>query len=356
MYILEEWRVVSMVKKSVLNKLERCHRIYEQLHQDPLMPVYEIARNTDLSRNTVSKYLHEMLDQTSLLGPYLRMKATPTYKEYVYLANFSDPKRKFTALSCFPSVLDVVHTFGDWTTLLVTNQPLDITKMYGFQDLVLSEYKYSTITPKTEFTSWNAAFAKASKILEDPGPPSRLKRELAPHLDWGEDQWKIYSTFNLNMRKIVTTSLKKVLVRYETYITWKEDLNTYCTVHTGFYPRPYSQYTGHWFLFSSWYESLVVKVFGCLPVTPCIVETGHHLLVFVNTVSSSTLKRLTDLVVDMKSEGLVRDVKYGLMLRETHRPIDFSPFIKKEEKDHGKKEEHRNGSDRDTGALSHGPC
>jgi hypothetical protein len=91
-------------------------------------------------------------------------------------------------------------------------------------------------------------------------------------------------------------------------------------------------------------------------VTPCIVETGHHLLVFVNTVSSSTVKRLTDLVVDMKSEGLVRDVKYGQVLRETHRPIDFSPFIKKEEKDHGKKEEHRNGSDRDTGALSHGPC
>jgi hypothetical protein len=165
-----------MVKKSVLNKLERCHRIYEQVYQDSLMPVYEIARNANLARNTVSKYLHEMLNQTSLLGPYLRMKATPTYREYVYLTNFSDPKRKFTALSCFPPVLDVVHTFGDWNTLLVTNQPLDITRMYGFQDLVLSEQKYSTITPKTEFISWKAAFAKASMILEDPGPPSRLER------------------------------------------------------------------------------------------------------------------------------------------------------------------------------------
>jgi hypothetical protein len=345
-----------MVKKSILNKLERCHRIYEQVYQDPLVPVYEIARNADLSRNTVSKYLHEMMNQTSLLGPYLRMKATPTYREYVYLANFSDPKRKFAALSCFPPVLDVVHTFGDWTTLLTTNQPLDITKIYGFQDLILSEYKYSTITPKTEFISWNAAFAKASKILEDPGPPSRLKRELAPRLDWGEDQWKIYSILNQNMRKTVTTSLQKVLVRFETYVKWREDLDTHCTVHTGFYPRSYNQYTGHWFLFSSSYESLVVKVFSCLPVTPCIVETEHHLLVLVNTVSPSTLKRLTDLIVDMKTEGLVRDVKYGLMLRETHPPIDISPFIRKEEKDNGKKEERRDSSNRDTGALYHGPC
>jgi hypothetical protein len=348
--------VVSIVKKSILNKLERCHRIYEQVYQDPLIPVYEIARNTDLSRNTVSKYLHEMVNRTSLLGPYLRMKPTPTYREYVYLANFSDPKRKFTAMSCFPSVLDVVHTFGDWTTLLIANQPLDITKIYGFQDLILSGYKYSTITPKTEFISWNAAFAKASKILEDPGPPSRLKREVAPPLDWGEDQWKIYSILNQNMRKTVTTSLQKVLVRFETYVKWREDLDTHCTMHTGFYPRSYNQYTGHWFLFSSSYESLVVKVFSCLPVTPCIVETEHHLLVFVNTISSSTLKRLTDLVVDMNTEGLVRGVKYGLMLRESHPPIDISPFIRKEKKDHGKKEERRDSSDRDTGALHHGPC
>ncbi|MBU7015816.1 MAG: winged helix-turn-helix domain-containing protein [Theionarchaea archaeon] len=345
-----------MVKKSVLNRLERCHRIYEQLYQDPLMPVYEIARNADLSRNTVSKYLQEMLDETMLLGPYLRMKVTPTYKEYVYLANFSDPKRNFTALSCFPSVLDVVHTFGDWTTLLVTNQPLDITKMYGLQDLVLSECKYSTITPKTEFTSWKAALSKASEILEDPGPPSRLKREVAPPLDWGEDQWKIYSIFNQNMRKTVVTSVQKVLVRFETYVKWREDLNTHCSMHTGFYPRPYSQYTGHWFLLSSLYESLLVEVFSCLPVTPCIVETEHHLLVFVHTISSSALKRLADLIIDMKSGGLVEDVRYGLVLREAHPPIDFSPFIKKEEKDHGNKEERRTSPDRDTGAPHHGPC
>jgi hypothetical protein len=345
-----------MVKKSFLNKLERCHRIYEQVYQDSLMPVYEIARNADLSRNTVSKYLQEMVSQTSLLGPYLRMKPTPTYREYVYLTNFSDPKRKFAALSCFPLVLDVVHTFGDWNTLLVTNQPLGITRMYGFQDLVLSEYKYSTITPKTEFISWKAAFAKASKILEDPNSPSQLKRELAPHLNWGEDQWKIYSIFNQNMRKTVTTSLKKVLVRFETYVEWREDLNTHCTMHTGFYPRSYSQYTGHWFLFSSLYESLVAKVFSCLPVTPCIVKTEHHLLVFVNTISSSTLRKLTDLIVDMKSDGLVEDVKYGMVLQEAHPPIDFSPFIRKEEKDHGNKKKRRDSPDRDTGALSHGPC
>ena len=348
--------MVILVKKSVLNKLERCHRIYEQLYQDPLMPGHVIARNADLSRNTVSKYLQEMVDETSLLGPYLRMKPAPDYKEYVYLANFSDPKQTFTALSHFPSVLDVVHTFGDWTTLLVTNQPLDIEKMYGFQDLILSEYKYSTITPKTEFISWKAALSKASMILEGPGTPSRLKRELALDLDWGEEQWKIYSLFNSNMRKTVTNLLQTVLVRYETYVKWKEDLDIHCTVHTEFYPRSYSQYTGHWFLFSSSYESLLVKVFSCLPVTPCIVETERHLLVLANTISSSALKRLTDLIVDMKSEGLVEDMKYGLVLREAHPPIDFSPFIRKEEKDHGEKELYRGNPNRDRGALHHGPC
>ncbi|MBU7022516.1 MAG: hypothetical protein HXS41_15820 [Theionarchaea archaeon] len=344
-----------MVKKSVLNRLERCHRIYEQVYQDPLMPAHIIARNSGLSRNTVSKYLQEMLTQTMLLGPCLRMKPAPTYREYVYLATFSDPKQAFTALSHFPSVLDVVDMFGDWTTLLIASQPLDIRKMYGARELVLSECKYSTITPKTDFTSWKAALFKASEILEDPGPPSRLKREVAPHLDWGEEQWKIYSIFRSNMRKTITTSLQGVLVRYETYVEWRKGLETHCTVHTGFFPRSYSQYTGHWFLFSSSYESLLVKVFSFLPVTPCIVETEHHLLVCVSTVSSSALKRLTDLIVDMKSGGLVEDVRYGLALREAHPPIDFSPFIRKEERDYGKKE-YGKGLNRDRGALYHGPC
>ncbi|MBU7037828.1 MAG: helix-turn-helix domain-containing protein [Theionarchaea archaeon] len=344
-----------MSETSFLNKLRRCYRIYEQVYQDPLIPLYEIARNTGLSRNTVSKYLHEMQEQGCLLGPYLRMKPTPTYREYVYLATFSDPKRTFTALSHFPSVVDVVHTFGDWTTLLITSQPLDITRMYGFQDLVLSECKYSTATPKTEFTSWNAALSKASEILEDPGPPSRLKREMAPPLDWGEDQWKIYSSFNSNIRKTVTTSLQKVLVRYETYTTWMEDLTTHCTVHTGFYPRSYSQYTGHWFLFSSSYESLLVEVFSCLPATPCIIETESHVLVFVCTVSSSTVKRLTGLIVDMKSGGLIKKVDHGLVLREAHPPIDFCPFTRKEEKDHGERNQYRKSPDRNRGALHHGP-
>ncbi|MBU7022485.1 MAG: winged helix-turn-helix domain-containing protein [Theionarchaea archaeon] len=344
-----------MVKKSVLNRLNRCHRIYEQLYQDPLMPLHVIARNINLSRNTVSKYLQEMVDETSLLGPYLRMKAAPTYKEYVYLANFSDSKQTFTALSHFPSAIDIMHTFGDWTTLLISSQPLDIERMYGVQELILSECTYSTITPKTEFMGWKTALSKASRILEDPGPPSRLKREIAPPLNWGEEQWKIYTMFSFNMRKTVTTLLKKAQARYVTYVEWKDDLETHCTVHTGFYPRSYDQYTGHWFLFSSSYESFIVKVLGFLPVTPRIVETENHLMVFVSTASSSALKELTDLIVDMKTEGLVEDVKYGLVLQEAHRPIDFAPFIEEEERDHGK-EEHWKGFDRDRGAMHHGPC
>ncbi|MBU7013801.1 MAG: hypothetical protein HXS52_02540 [Theionarchaea archaeon] len=74
-----------MSETSFLNRLQRCHRIYEQVYQDPLIPLYEIARNTRHSRNTVSKYLHEMQEQGCLLGPSLRMKPTPIYREYAYL-------------------------------------------------------------------------------------------------------------------------------------------------------------------------------------------------------------------------------------------------------------------------------
>lgn len=46
--------------------------------------------------------------------------------------------------------------------------------------------------------------------------------------------------------------------------------------------------------------------------------------------------------------GTEEDVKYGLMLREVHLPFDFGPFTRKEQKNHGGKEERRDNLDGDT--------
>jgi hypothetical protein len=312
--------VVHVAKRSRLDRLKVYHSIYEQIYREGQIPIWKIAQNTGLPRSTASRYISEMYDQKILVGPYLSMRAAPNYREYVYLANFRNPQKKFPGLSHFPSVVECALTFGDWNTYLVTSQPLDVPRMHGFQELVLMEQKYSTITPRTEFTTWNAAFSKAHEVMKT-RIPGNLKRELAPALDWDEDQWKMYDAFSPNMREIAAPTLRESGIRYESYQAWKKELEAHCTIHTEFYPESYDQYNHHCFLVKSACECQVLDVVSCLPATCRVVEMENHLLIFVNTVSVAVLKRLIVLMMNMKTSGLLGDLKYASVLKESRQPI-----------------------------------
>jgi hypothetical protein len=313
---------VSVAKRSRLARLRIYHSIYEQIYREGQIPIWKIAQNTGLPRSTISRYLSEMYEQKILVGPYLNMRAAPDYREYVYLANFHNPQKKFPGLSHFPSVINCALTFGDWNTFLVTSQPLDVSRMHGFQELVLVEQNYSAITPKTEFTTWDAAFSKVNEVMSARSP-GNLKRELAPALDWGEDQWKMYDGFSPNLRKIATPTLKESGIRYETYQAWKEELETHCTIHTEFYPESYDQYSHHCFLVKSSCECQILNVVSCLPATCRVVEMENHLLIFVNTVSVAVLKRLIILMMNMQTSGLLDDLMYVSVLKEAHKPVQL---------------------------------
>jgi hypothetical protein len=323
-----------MAKRSRLVRLKIYHSIYEQIYREGQIPVWKISQITGLPRSTTSRYLSEMYEQKILVGPYLSMRAASNYREYVYLANFRNPQKKFPGLSHFPSVVECALTFGDWNTYLVTSQPLDVPRMHGFQDLALTEQKFSTIAPRTEFTTWDTAFSRAYEVMNVKSS-GNLEREVAPHLDWGEDQWKMYDGFGLNLRQIATPTLKESGIRYESYQAWKEELETHCTIHTEFYPESYDQYDHHCFLVKSSCECQVVEVVSCLPATCRIVEMKNHLLILISTVSVSVLKRLVILMMNMKTSGLLDDLRYASVLKEAHQPIRFESHTEGD-RDNGK--------------------
>lgn len=324
-----------MAKRSRQARLEIYHSIYEQIYNEGQIPIWRIAQNTGLPRSTISRYMNEMREQKILIGPYLDMRAAPDYKEYVYLADFRDPQKKFPGLSHFPSVIDCALTYGDWNMCLMTNQPLDVPRMHGLQELLLMEQKYSTITPETEFTTWHVAFSKAYEVM-DVRLQGNLEREVAPALNWGEDQWKMYDGFSPNIREIAAPTLKESGIRYESYRTWKEELETHCTIHTEFYPESCDQYNHHCFLLRSSCECQVIDVVSYLPATCRIVKMEDYLLIFINTVSAAVLNELIILMMNMKTSGLLEDLKYATVLKETHQPVRLESFTEEKDKNNGK--------------------
>jgi len=185
-------------------------KIFEQIYEFPTMSLNEIAATTELSRNTVSKYLKEMYARNILVGPHLRVNPHANYKEYVYLMNFSDPWMVFKGLKGFPHVLYHAVAFGDWNTMVITNNPLDFSQLVGFQNVVYQGIRYCSYTPKPAHTTWDESLKKVCQQIAQ-GTPARIEyksRKVAP-LTWQEDEWKLFHIFKYNMRQKVTPPTKK---------------------------------------------------------------------------------------------------------------------------------------------------
>lgn len=311
--------VIFMGKITQMKRKMNYHKIFVQIFEEPKESIFGISQEANLSRNTVSKYLKRMYAQGILIGPQIRMKPAPNYKEYVYLMNFRNPFEVFEGLKDFPHVLYHTMTFGDWNTMVVTDQLLDFSKLVGFKDMVRQGVRGRSYTPQVMFTDWEKGFSNAYVQLNKFAPSTEYKeRTLAPTLDWGEDEWKLFHAFKFRMRKKVTSTLRKIDVRYETYTKWMEDLKTHCTIHVGFYPRGYDTYMTYCFLFSSDHERAVRSLFSHFPTTPFIVEVGNQLMVFANLISSELNRKLFCLIYDMEQKKMIKGYSQAVAVFHCH--------------------------------------
>jgi hypothetical protein len=291
------------------------HKIYEQINASKGIPIYEIADSVHMSRNTVSKYLLEMYENEVLMGPQIKVLPSSDYREYVYLMNFRNPFHFFRNVKGFPHVLYHAMTFGDWNSLVITDRLIDFSHIVGYEKTVFQEMRYHSCTPKTKYVLWAQSFEKCSQHIATFSPhKERKNRSVAPALAWGEDQWKMYHAFKDNTRKTATTTLKEIGVRYESYVTWAEDLDTHCSVHTGFYPEGYPTYTTYCFLFSTDYEQTVREIFSHFPTTPFIMEVGNHLMVLMSVALPGIKRQLFCSIYDMRTQEIIETFSHASFL------------------------------------------
>ena len=295
------------------------YKIFEQIYNDSTLPICDIAVNTDICRNTVSEYLKKSSEKV-IIGPCLRMKPAANYKEYVYLMNFTYPYEAYKGLREFPYVLYAAILFGDWNIMVITNRLLDFSNLVGFQNMVYQGMRGVSYTPKVGFTSWKESLRRIDEYLEEFTPVYRYKdRKKLPVLPWGEDEWKLFSVFNDDVRKKVTPTIQEINVRYEAYGLWKKGLETYCTQHTGFYPGGFDTYMHHYFLFSTECEGQLKKLWSFLPTTPFCMEVDNHVLVMASIKGSEVMRRLLCTTAEMKARKMVEEVWYATLIFQHRR-------------------------------------
>ncbi|MBU7045172.1 MAG: hypothetical protein HXS54_01940, partial [Theionarchaea archaeon] len=146
--------------------MKNYYKIFEQIHENPLISIHNISANTKFSKNTISKYMKEMYVKNVLVGPYLRMKQALNYREYVYLLKFSDPLPVLHGLKEFPHVICNAMTFGDWNTMVVTDRMLDFSRLVGFEKMISHNVKYCSYTSRVEYMTWDESFNSVYEQLD----------------------------------------------------------------------------------------------------------------------------------------------------------------------------------------------
>ena len=304
---------------SQMRKLENYYKIFEKVYEEPGMTISDIAKNVNLSRNTVASYLKYMYEHSIMIGPHLCMRPAVNYGEYVYLMNFEHPLETFKGLKGFPHVLYNAVTCGDWNTVVITDKQLDFAQLVGFQSMVYEKRKGVTYTPKPAFSTWDCF--KSVYTYIDAFTPKRMEYndQGCSVVPWGENEWTLYHTFKSCMRKKVTPTLRGIGVRYEHYIEWKKGLKDYCTINTQFYPDGYENYLHYCFLVDTDCKESVLELFSLLPTTPVAMEKGDQLLIFTALTTSDAIRNVFCSIYDMRVKKMINKWRYAVILFECYQ-------------------------------------
>ncbi len=259
----QEFGSDTMGKINGKRRVEGYYKIYEQIYHHPQAAIFDIAEEITFSRNTVSKYLLEMIKKNILLPPFLGLKPAQNYTEYVSFLNFDNPDFVFTQLKELPHILYSAFCALSWNVLTVSTKPFDFSQLHHFQSLLFQGERGIIVTPRCGMNGT----ARLDMDTVNLDTLKKIKLPKQKKLPWDETQWKLFDLFKYNLRKKVTPTIRKGKVRYEDYMKWREPLKEHCTIHTLFYPRGLFSYR-HWLfliktdydissLFQGWHASCI---------------------------------------------------------------------------------------------------
>jgi len=263
---------VNQIAKKTLN---RYLQIYEQIYEDPLIPLHQITKNTKVSRSTVSRYIAKMYELHILQGPSISVKPAENYHQYAYFLMVNDPFTVYRRLKGFPGVVSRNLTAGDWNLLVIFNRLIDLSVLNGVRECILQGVKGVTHLSKVGRLDWDESIQnmKAAKPEE-----KCTMYEESPELLWKEEEWVLFDQFKYNIREKTMPVLKKVDIRYEQYQKWVSQLKEVALVQPAFFPLQQKNYFFIDFLLQSDYHKGLANVLGMLPSTSFFFSVGQYLL------------------------------------------------------------------------------
>ena len=306
-----------MSRISIEKRLPKYHKIYGQIYEDPSIPLYQIMKNTGISRSTVSRYLIEMYDLSIIKGPLIFVKPAQNYHQYVTFLKFEHPLLAYQGFKGFPSLLSRSLAVGGWNIMLVCEKIMNFSSLKGFRECILQGAKGVTYLPKVTSFDWKTALEKMYSSLSPPREKSSLYHEI-PCNHWEKKEWILATEFKHNIRTLAMPILKENNIRFERYQKWFSCLPEYAHIYTAFYPYGLEQYFVFDFLFRTEYQKQLADILGMLPSTSLFFSVGSYLMARLSLLSKNEKDELFSFIYNLGEEGYFSDFHHASVVSTSY--------------------------------------
>lgn len=309
-----------MSKISIMKRLPKYHKIYEQIFEDPFLPMYQMTKSTGISRSTISRHVIEMCELSIMKGPMIFLKPAQDYHQYAFFLTFEHPLSTYSNLKGFPHVISRNLCSGNWNLSLICEKFMNFSVLKGFRQCILQGIKGVTHLSKVTSLDWDASMEEMYSAVSPPTKKSILYEEIPP-LTWKKEEWILYHEFKYNMKTHAMSILKEAGIRYDRYRRWISQLPDVAHIQTAFYPHGLDQYIMIDFLFKSEYQKQLKDILGMLPSTSIFFSVGTYLLARLSLLNKKEKDDLFSLILQLGELGFFTDLYVAIVISTANKGV-----------------------------------
>ena len=294
-------------------RLPKYYRLYDQIYDNPSIPLHQLTKNTGIARSTVSRYLREMYEHSILKGPMIFLLPAQNYHEHISLLKFDHPVKAYERFRGFPHLMYRSLCSGEWHLLLICSTLMNFSALKGVEACVLQEVKGATYLPKVTVHDWDLSMEQMRTEMAHPEEKSYLYEETSWN-SWKEKEWTLYHQFKHNIRIQAVPILKKCQIRYEHYQKWMLTLTDFARIYPAFYPKGLKHYFLFDFLFKSDYQNQLVDILRLLPSTAVFFSAGAYLFARLAVLDRKEKDDLLSLIFQLGENGYFTEFHQAMVI------------------------------------------
>ena len=295
--------------------------MYEAIYEEPRIFKKKIGELLHISAGKAGAKLERATELGYFSLPQIRKRSYKNLEEFVYFLRCKNPSEYFCELVDKEKIIYHALTGGCTNMWVVAKEELNFSCENAISG-PRSDY-YVSFAPNH---SWESAIQRMRNMVEefnpkDYEPQGLIKTHWNETIEWDSEYEALFKEFNYDLRKPISPIMRSNLISWGKVKKWMENLSTYCTIITNYFPGGIKSYDPYLLMIETDYEDFIVKLFSELPTTTWSFKVSNRLFLLVHVradymrvlTAQTHIKKLhiPNLVIDLLKKGVIFSENHG---------------------------------------------